>query len=606
MSLDLTELSRSSSRRFNLLAGAGIVLLTLATFQGLLAHSFTTWDDPITIFANPRLNPATLDGLAWHWANACMNLYVPLTYSLWWLVAATSSWFMSADTALPVWPFALTNIALHATSAVLVYALVLRLANHRTGAAVASAVFAVHPLQVESVAWLSGTKDLLAGALVLLALLLYLRAVDRRGEDADAPRTRGLFLAAFVILLATLAKPTAIVAPLMAFALDTLALRRRPSAALRSCAYLLAAIVPALIWTPLVQAGPTGTKLSILDRLLVAGDALSFYLNKLVRPGSLGIDYGRTPEAVLALPSSRFVWLIPVTIAAVAMVMRRREPLLTLGFSWLLIGVLPVLGLLSFDFQQYSTVADHYLYLSMAGVVVWVGWVGSAHRVAPPLLGLLLIGLVIRSASQADVWTDSRTLFTHALEVNGDSFAALNSLAVVELTEGRPQEADRLAQRAIELRPGRVEAYVTLGNARLALGQLDHAEAAFRRAIAIAPNDGKAYSNLAALLAQRGRLSEALSFIGEALRLDPDDPQSRLNYGTMLAEKGNLPAAETELRTAIRLAPRDLRARLNLGLVLLGMNRRAEAAEQFRIALRIDPDSKLAREQLAALGEPVP
>jgi Flp pilus assembly protein TadD len=606
MSLDLPELPRSSPRRFNMLAGAGIVLLTLATFQGLLTHSFTTWDDPLTISANPRLNPPTLDGLAWHWANSYMSLYVPLTYSLWWLVAALSHVFMSADSALPAWPFALTNIVLHAFAAVLVYRLVLRLSNHRTGAAVSAAVFAVHPLQVESVAWLSGTKDLLAGGLVLLALLLYVRAVDPRGPGAEAPKTRGLLLTAFVTLLATLAKPTAIVAPLMTFAMDTLAWRRRPSAALRSSAYLLAAIVPALIWTPLVQAGPSGDRLSVLDRLLVAGDALAFYFDKLVRPASLGIDYGRTPEAVLALPSSRFVWLIPATVASVALVMRRREPLLTLGFAWFLIGVLPVLGFLPFDFQQYSTVADHYMYLSMAGVAVWIGWVGSAHRVAPPLLGLLVIAFVIRSAAQADVWTNSRTLFTHALTVNGDSFAAHNSLAVAELTEGRPQEAVRLAQRAIELRPGRVEAHVTFGNAKLALGELDQAEAAFRRAIEIAPNDGKAYSNLAALLAQRGRLSEALSFIGEALRLDPEDPQSRLNYGTMLAEKGDLLAAEAELRTAIRLAPRDLRARLNLGLVLLGMNRRAEAAEQFRMALRIDPNSKLAKEQLAALGESAP
>lgn len=583
-----------------------LVLLVAATYSGLPTHQFTSWDDGLTIAANPRLNPPTLDGLAWHWANAHMSLYIPLTYSVWWVVAWVASLFVPADAPLPAWPFALANVMLHAGVAMLVYLLVLRLANHRTGAALAAAVFAVHPLQVEAVAWLSGTKDLLAGLLVLSVLLLYLHAVDPRRHDADAIDTRGLLLAALVTFLATLAKPTAIVTPLLAFAVDTLALRRRPSQALRSCTYLLAAIVPALIWTPLVQSGPRHAPLGITDRLLVAGDALAFYLVKLVRPARLGIDYGRTPEAVLALPSSRFVWLIPATVAAVLVVMRRREPLLALGGAWLLIAILPVLGLVPFDFQQYSTVADHYAYLPLAGAAVWIGWVAAAHRVAPPLIGLLVIAMVIRSAAQTDVWRDGRSLFENARAVNPDSFAAHNSLAAIELTAGNAAEAARLAQRSIELRPNRVEAFVTFASAKAALGELELAEQAFRRAIEIAPNDAKPYAGLAGLLAQRGNLAEALSVVGEALRLDPFDAQARLNYGTMLADRGDLPAAERELRTAVQLAPRDLRARLNLGVVLMGMNRRAAAIEQFTAALRIDPNSVLARESLSKLGNPVP
>lgn len=606
MAPDPVELARPSTRRFNALAIVAIVLLVAATYPGLLTHRFTTWDDALTIAGNPNFNPPTLDGLAWHWANAHMSLYVPLTYTAWWIVAWLGSLFVAPGSPLPAWPFALTNVAIHAGAAVLVFFLVLRLANHRTGAALAAALFASHPLQVETVAWLSGTKDLLAGFLAMLALLLYLRAIDPRRHDADVLDSRRLVVAALVTFLATLAKPTAIVTPLLAFAIDTLALRRRPAQSLRSVAYLLAAIVPALIWTPLVQSGPRTTSLGLIDRLLVAGDAMAFYLVKLVRPASLGIDYGRTPEAVLALPSSRFVWLIPATVAVVLVVMRRREPLLAAGGAWMLIGVLPVLGLVPFDFQQYSTVADHYVYLSLAGAGIWIGWVSAAHRVAPPLVGMLVIALVIRSAVQTDVWRDSRSLFEHARTVNPDSFAAHNSLAATELLAGNAAEAARLAQRAIELRPQRVEAYVTFASAKAAVGELDLAEEAFRRAIEIAPNDSKPYSGLAGLLAQRGRLAEAMSVVGEALRLDPSDAQARLNYGTMLAERGDLVAAERELRIAVRLAPRDLRGRLNLGIVLVGLSRPAEAVEQFQAALRIDPTSTLARESLARLGHPVP
>jgi tetratricopeptide (TPR) repeat protein len=550
-----------------------LAALTALTFLPVCTMDFVAWDDTHNLVANPHMNPPSLGGVGFYWANAYKDLYIPLTYTVWSALAAVAR---TADGGvLNSYVFHTFNLLLHIGGALLVLAILNRLGLPRGAAFLGAAVFAVHPVQVEPVAWVSGLKDVLAGTLALAALLGYIEYLsDDTGYASRPPAPiknqkskikNPLLLATAAFVLAMLAKPSAVVVPLMAAVLGVMWLRRSWRQALAPAGLWLLLAVPVMFIARLAQ--PAAQSLAFVPPLwarpLVAADALAFYAMQLVFPAWLAIDYGRNPQWLLESWQRYVTWLVPVAMAVACVAMRRSLPALAAGCALFVAALLPVLGLVPFDFQAYSTVADHYLYLAMLGPALLVAAVaqrwGAGARV---VLSIIVVILAIRSHVQTLSWRDSRTLFEHTVYVNPASVAGNVNLAreyareaELLLAAGQIPQAGAAAQRAIDLysaalasSPGDAQAHAGMGGMMRILGRWDRAEEHYRRAIKHGGGSTDVLTALGAALANQGRIEEAIDWFEAALRQDPPPDIARI------AEK-NLEQARRILSTRPAQSP---------------------------------------------------
>jgi len=585
----------------NILCAGLIAAVTLAALWPLTSAEFTTWDDAGTIWKNWALNPPVAAGLEHHWRHPHMDLWVPVTYTVWWATAqaALPKGGITAG-MLNAHVFHTLNVLLHVASALIVFRILSRIVRHPWVACAGAMLFALHPLQVETVGWASGTKDLLFGFLSLLAIAQYMTFVSM--EPADKRRWLAYAVATTAFALAMLSKPTAIVLPLIAATIDLLIARRPARTVALSLAPWLILALPVGIVAKLVQPALHSGTPPLWLRPLIAGDALAFYLYKLVVPLPSGVDYGRTPQHVLDSGVAYVSWMLPAAAAVGAWMCRRRVPAIAAGALIFALGLAPLLGIVPFDFQRYSTVADHYLYSPMFGVALAASaalarWQPRRWTIAVATAILVTLGGL--SWVQTRYWHDTRSLFEHALAVNPRSAAGHNSLASYYIMIGQPAPAIEHATKAIELSPERPLAYVTLGSAYAMQRNLVEAETNFRRAVELAPDDSMALGNLSGLLAEKGQLDKAVTLARRAVELDATNVSARTNLGSMLAQSGHWTEAAPELETAVRLDPRDVRARSNLGTVMLHLGRLDRAAAEYRTALQIDPNFPPAQRGMA-------
>ncbi|HEY7088013.1 MAG TPA: tetratricopeptide repeat protein, partial [Tepidisphaeraceae bacterium] len=329
-------------------------------------------------------------------------------------------------------------------------------------AVVGAMLFAIHPVQVQAVAWVSGLKDVLSGFLALVAVWQYF--VGTR---------RSYVIATIAMFAATLAKPSAMVTPLIVLIIDVLVMKRPLRSSLRSLWIWFALALPAAILTKLAQP-PTGVPAAPLwARPLVAMDSLTFYIGKLLLPVGLTVDYGRTPMRVFHGPLFYLSWLVPLIIFGVCMLSRRRPMQYLAACAIFVAGVLPVLGFTPFQYQKISGVADHYIYLSMLGPALAIALFVADHptRLVVVAAGILLGMLAVLTVRQTGFWHDDAALFAHNIAIN----------------------------------PASGLAHLNLGAALERGGDLDGAEREYREALRIDPNDADATANLSDLLRRRGK-----------------------------------------------------------------------------------------------------
>jgi len=480
------------------LAPVLVVAVTLALFAPIVGHEFVVWDDADFVYANPNLFPTTLERVARLWTEP--NALTNTTYVL-------LSAFPTTGTIDPRAVHA-TSLLLHAASALVVWALLLRLVGDPIAAATGALLFAVHPVQVESVAWATGLKDVLSGFFGLLALRSWVRGTSAFGT--------------LWLVLALLAKPTAVVVPVMAAILDLTVLERDWRTTLRRLAPWLAAAVVFGVLVIVGQADALRDPQPDWARPLIALDALAFYVRTIVAPISLGPDYGRTPEVVVGLGWPHVIGLVVAAAVAAGLVVRARRPWLTASVGLFVAGFLPVLGLTPFLYQRYSTVADRYCYLAMLGPALATATLVARHR-RPATLALAagVLGVfAVRSALLVGVWHDSLALLQHGIRVNPRSWGM----------------------------------YENLGNVYADRQQRDQAIAAFEQARAIRDTASISY-NLGTVLMEQQRVDEAVAAWTRALELDPGYALAHYNLGSVLAERGQIDAAEAHFQDAVESAP---------------------------------------------------
>jgi protein O-mannosyl-transferase len=517
-----------------------IVLILLAAvaaaYGQLVTQDFLMWDDPGTVATNPRMNPPSLSSVLYYWRAPEHGLYVPVTYSAWGVLASAARVDEPDPRGVRLNPavFKLANVVVHAAAACMVLAILRRLLHQDWPAALGALLYALHPIQVEAVAWVSGLKDLLAGAFGLAAVWQYLLFAQR--AQRDRRRMVHYCLATLALMVALLSKPSAMVVPLMALLLDSLVVRRPLKAMSLSLApwFALAGVIA--IIAKLVQPSAIVPHMPLWARPLIAGDSLAFYLYKLLVPVKLAIDYGRRPTVVMEQPWFYVMWLVPVALLVLLVLNRRRAPLLLVAMCLFVAGVLPMLGWTRFLFQMHSTTADHYLYLAMLGPALALGWAAQRcnSRTGRVAISIVLVVLGIRTIAQAVHWADDYALFSHTIRVNPSSFAGYNNLANAYYADGDYESAERYYRMAVKLRDDLVVARSNLANVLALQGRIDEAIDQIRAELRIRetqPPDvteefSQTYLHVGQLLIRRGRYAEAAEELDRLLQREPRHPEA--------------------------------------------------------------------------------
>lgn len=499
---DLTSDNRTTSHRWAFWLAAMVVLVTFAVYFPVLKHWFVFWDDDFFILKNPDINNPTLSSLAKFWAHPLQGycqFLVPMNYSVWWALAHVARIpIPTPANAVLIGPaFHALNLSFHLTACVAAFLVLRKLTRNDFASAIGALAFALHPLQAEPVSWAANMYTSLSGCLALLAMLAYLGF----GESEHRTRWLRYALGTFLFALALLSKPSVAFLP-VAIVLIEVTLRGRRIRECKPLALWLAIGFVDGLLTHHIQTGIQAYVPPVWQRFFIAGDSLTFYLAKTLLPFGLIPDYGRSPQMVLHTSFVWVAWIVPTLIGVLCLARRRTAPWLFCGFGLFVLGVLPMLGFLPFDFQAFSTVADRYAYLSLFGVGLIVAYAGAevaklqiARHARVAIVGGAL-ALVTFSAflarQQTDHWQDTGTLFHHTLAINPKSQVAHLQMGYVLMNRGGQAELEEALNHYFAVLDDRPADAHLLGNIGLVLGRLhrpSESAAFFNEAWKLAPTD---------------------------------------------------------------------------------------------------------------------
>ncbi len=588
-----------------LLLGILLIAGVLVAYQPVW-HAGYIWDDDQYVTANQLLTAP--DGLKRIWFSFdSPSQYFPLTYTtlriehaLWGLNPVGYHW---------------VNLALHVANALLLWRLLALL--RIPGAWLGAAFFGLHPVQVESVAWISERKNVLMGLFFLLTLLVWRKFVAGR-KQGD---WKYYALALFCYVLALASKTTACTIP--AALLLMLWLKR---GSIRSIRW--AQVVPFVvlgigagsltIWWERFHQGTQGQifSLGMVERVLVAARAFWFYLGKLIWPLDLSFSYPRW--AISGAQASDYLWLGACVLLALAIwAMRRwigRGPEVAAVFFAATLA--PVLGFIMLYTFRYTFVADHYQYLASIGpfalaaaaITAGVDRMGRVRRFMLPIIcAAVLLPLGYKTWQQSAIYQDEETLWRATIAVNPASWMAQNNLAIHLLHSGRPDEAIQHFEEALRLDPNYAEAHYNLGNALFREGRMEEARGHYERALQLIPEFAAARYNFAILLLRAGEVPAALEQLERAIRIDPRMAAARQLLGETLLRAGRPEDAFEQLEAAIELQPTASKPYGRLSAAYFQVGRLDEASQQAKRLSATDPKSAVVQTEagkiLSALGK---
>ena len=563
----------ASSRTFSILICVLLALAILAIYAQTATYGYVAYDDDQYVYKNPWVQAGlTAYNIGWAFTTFFYSNWHPLTWISYML---DFSLFGSNPGAQH-----LVNVALHLASTLLLFFALTRMTRQPWRCAVVAAIFAVHPLHVESVAWISERKDVLSTFFEMLTLLLYVRYTAK-------PGTRSYLAVAAAFALSLLAKPMAVTFPFVLLLLDYWPLRRLDwplkASALRPLFMekvpLLAMAAVASVLTFLAQRGYGAVvslnRFPLPARAANAAIAYVSYMVKTVWPADLAVLYpARGPEfgsAVTAL-----LILAALTWAALRWVKPR--PYLAVGWFWYLGMLVPVIGLVQVGTQA---MADRYTYVPMVGLSIAIVWTVAGlveHRPALRIAAaaatiLALVVLAVASYRQATYWKSSRTLFEHTLAVTTDNSIIQNNLGVIMAGEGNTVEAIKLYRKALATAPEYAEAHANLGHQLLNSGQLDQAQSSLIKALDLSPNSPLAQADMGLLLAARGEFEGARRHLERSLTLAPGDADNESNLCFVFTHLGRPDEAIAHCNTALRINPGLANAQFNLSNALAAKKR---------------------------------
>jgi tetratricopeptide (TPR) repeat protein len=631
---------------------AGIVLFV---FWPTLGAGFLNYDDNDYVYENPKITAGlTFAGIGWAFTHFHASNWHPLT---------TISHMLDCQVyGLQPWGHHLTNVLLHATAAILLFRALLRLTsgagtqqstlNSQLRTIVidrrysfwangfVAALFAIHPLRVESVAWIAERKDVLSGVFFMLTLLAY--ANYARSEHRSIGK---YLLLLFAFALGLMCKPTLVTVPFVLLLLDYWPLRRwqeagswergakseapsgkskgrTPSASQHFSVSafwtlvvekvpLFALSAASCVVTIIAQreAFTAMQQLPFHARFANAVVSYALYLWQLIWPAHLAVLY---PYPVHGIPAWAVVLaLILLWVVSIFLFLQReRRPFLIIGWLWFLGMLVPMIGLVQVGAQPR---ADRYVYLPSIGLYILAVWgmtqlsAGlNRRRTFLTVLGALIIcSLAIRSFFQTSYWRESETLWQHTVDITSANHVAENGLGNAFFEEGKLSDAIAHYRAALAIKPDYFLIHSNLGNALLRANQLDEAIVQLQDAIRINPNYAQAYNNLGGAFMEKGQAVEAISNYEKALQIKPDYAGAFNNLGVVYLQQGKVQEAITQYRKAASINPDSVDIQTNLGNALSRARDWPEAIVAYRAALKSRPDYAKAHNNLGVALEAV-
>ena len=569
---------RAKSRVTDLLVGLGLVAVTWAVFSQTLAHDFVNFDDHVYVYENSLvIRGLSTEGIISAFTHTHARNWHPLT---------TISHMLDCQLyGLKAGGHHFTNAILHTISVLLLFLVLKQMTGGLWQSAFVATLFAIHPLHVESVAWIAERKDVLSSVFFMLTLGAYTRY-------ARAPSPPRYLLVAVLFACGLMSKPMLVTLPFVLLLLDHWPLARtggQKSEAESRLRRLITEKVPLFALSALSciatlfaqRQGPSAIdQLPFLWRLNNTFVSYITYIWQMLWPARLAVFYphpnNRLPlvEVILAI-----AFLVGITL--VVIYLRRTKPYLVTGWFWYLGMLVPVIGLVQVGEQAH---ADRYTHLPQIGLYITVAWtVGdlfleSAPRVRRALIGaaaaIAIVSLGVRAFVQVSYWKNSETLWNHALAVTSENDVAHNNLGFLFLRRGELDKAISHFQAALDIRSRNTETHYTLGAALI-------------------------QNNLGNAFARKQLWEEAINHLQEAVRLRPDYADAHFNFGSVLFQQGWIDQAIAQWQKALAIRPRDAEAHRNVADALRQEGKLREAISEYEQALNIAPDDSVALNNLA-------
>lgn len=579
-----------------------LAVATVTAFWPVMDAQFVNLDDPTYISDNVRVQRGlTADNIKWAFTTFHGSLWHPLT----WLSIMLDCELFGVNAAA----MHRVNVGFHVASSVLLFLLLKRVTGARWPSTIVAALFALHPLRVESVAWIAERKDVLSTFFWILTMWSYAEYARRR--------CAGWYTAAVVCFaLGLMCKAMLVTLPFVLLLADVWPLRRIDLQAPGWWTQLRRLVLEKLPFFALTAVSITLTLLApghgegvvalehlpVSERVENAIVSYARYLGKIFWPADLAVYYPHLREwsALVVMGATALM----LTVTALAVGAFRRFPWVLVGWLWFVGTLVPVIGLVQVGTQS---MADRFTYVPSIGLFVAIVW--TAREVLLPRRALRLTGVAaaatilvacsVLTYSQAGHWKNSQTLFARAAKVTPPSTLMLNSMGDALVEQGRPAEALQKFKAALEIDPEDALALGNIANIYFREGKLDLAVEHYQQGLRYKTNSAQLHYNLALALAARGQFAEAIGHHQQALALEPFYLPARLNLGNVYMNSGNAEAAATNYLAVLQIKPDHVAAHYNLGNVRLSQGRVEDAIKQFGEAARLDRKFTDAHRQLA-------
>jgi protein O-mannosyl-transferase len=604
--LSTTTFKKCSRMRTIVLLSMVLIVITLTVYMQAGNHQFVNYDDDVYVSKNQHVaSGITGKNIIWAFSSVDASNWHPIT----WLSHMADAQLYGMNPR----GHHLTNVFIHTVSSMFLFLLLLRMTGAMWQSSFVAFLFALHPLHVESVAWVAERKDVLCAFFGFLTLLIYAEYVARRKPTL-------YFLSLFSFMLGLMSKPMLVTLPVVMLLIDFWPLYRyryegqeqglrKPSGRvtaliIEKVPFFACSLMTGVITIYAQHKGGAMPGINALSFQLRMGNALIAYVKYIVKtlwPHDLAILYPISLSFPLwQVIGSLFVLLL---ISAAAIRTGRRYPYLAVGWFWFLVTLVPVIGLIQVGTQS---MADRYSYIPLIGLFIMAAWgvpeltKNLQHRQA--ILSLLAGAVIIASAvltwQQLGYWRGNISLFRHTIKVTTGNYLIHTNLGAALASKGDLDAAIQEFQEALWINPNYTVAHNNLGVALTSKGDLNAAIREYQEALRINPNYTDAHYNLGVALTSKGDLNAAIREFQEALRINPNYTDAHYNLGVALGRKGVLDAAIREYQEALRISPNNAEAHYNLGVALGRKGILDAAIQEFQEALRINPNNAEAHYNL--------
>jgi protein O-mannosyl-transferase len=590
----------------NILVCLFLIISTLSVYWQVTNYNFVDFDDIEYVYENRHIQDGfTLDSIKWAFTTNRASIWHPLS----WLSHMLDYQLYGLNPG----GHHLTNLLFHILNTLLLFFVLKKMTGHLWQSAFVAALFALHPLHVESVAWISERKDVLSTFFWMLTMWSYIRYVRDLG-------IYNYLLVLLFFILGLMAKPMLVTLPFVLLLLDYYPLHRfktqsnRINSKQRSKAFHpVLEKIPFFIFVVIsgviaLYAQKHGGSVASLEAITIQtriANALVSYVNYLIK---MIYPYGLT--VIYPYPAS-FPWwqitgalFILLSVSFLAVKRIKQSPYLIVGWLWYLGTLVPVIGLVQVGDQS---MADRYTYIPLIGIFIIISWgipdfvKRWQHKkiLLSATAAVILVASMTITYVQAGYWENSTTLFKHALNVTSNNYTAHNNYGrLIMINNGKAEEAMPHFNKALNINPRSVEALNNIGVILAGKGKLDEAVSHFSRALSIRPNDVETHFNLGLALTQQGKIDNAIKHYEEALRIEPENEKAHINLALALQAQGRMDKAIEHYREALRINPFDEKVHNSLGVALAYRGDITEAIKYFRAAVKINPNYGEAKNNL--------